>query len=114
MAESLARTKDPLSVVVINDFASVTGGSDRVALAEAEGLAQRGHQVTLLAGQGTPSREVLQAGVTVKSTAQPTTTGDPNPARAAARGIWNRRAGLLVAQALSGRDPRRTVVHLHG
>jgi len=104
----------PLTVVVINDFASVTGGSDRVALAEAQGLARRGHEVTLLAGQGAPSADFLEAGVTVRSTGQHTTAGDPRPLNAAARGIWNSSGGSLVREALRGLDPARTVVHLHG
>jgi glycosyltransferase involved in cell wall biosynthesis len=113
-AERQARARGSLTVVVINDFASVTGGADRVALAEARGLAQRGHRVTLIAGQGGAGAGLLQAGVRVSSTEQPTTTGDPNPLAAATRGIWNRRAQTLVSQALQGLDPQRTVVHLHG
>src|SRR5947209_13259285 len=107
-------TANPLTVVVINDFASVTGGSDRVALAEAQGLARRGHQVTLLAGQGAPSADILEAGITVRSTGQHTTAGDPRPVNAAARGIWNRSGGSLVREALRGLDPALTVVHIHG
>lgn len=103
-----------LRVVVINDFASVTGGSDRVALAEAEGLARRGHDVTVIAGQGEAGSELVQAGVEVQCIGQPTTMGDPNPLSAAVRGLWNRRAGELVSRALRGADPAQTVVHLHG
>jgi glycosyltransferase involved in cell wall biosynthesis len=103
-----------LSVIVINDFAGVTGGSDRVALAEAEGLARRGHRVTLIAGQGTPSPRLLEAGVSHRSAAQPTIIEDPHRIGAAARGIWNRSAAALVVETLRGLDPRHTVVHLHG
>jgi glycosyltransferase involved in cell wall biosynthesis len=103
-----------LSVVVINDFAGVTGGSDRVALAEAEGLARRGHQVTLIAGQGAPSAQLLAAGVTVRTSGQETIGGDRHRLGAAARGLWNGPAGALAASTLRGLDPGRTVVHLHG
>src|SRR6202030_557122 len=103
-----------LTVVVINDFASVTGGSDRVALAEAEGLSGRGHRVTLIAGHGAPGPTTTASGVAVRTTGQSTTVGDPNRLRAAGRGIWNRPAGALVRDVLGGLDPAQTVVHLHG
>jgi glycosyltransferase involved in cell wall biosynthesis len=104
----------PLSVVVVNDFATITGGSDRVALAEAVGLARRGHRVTLIAGHGKPDPQLLDAGVEVLCTGQQTTLSDPNRLRAAAQGVWNRAAAGLVHDTLARADPAGTVVHLHG
>jgi glycosyltransferase involved in cell wall biosynthesis len=103
-----------LKIVVINDFASVTGGSDRVALAEARGLAGRGHRVTLIAGHGEPDPETTGAGVDVRCTGQPTTIADPNRLRAAGRGIWNRAAAALVREVLADPGAGPTVVHIHG
>ena len=114
MPDSPPAPDGPLNVVVINDFASVTGGSDRVALAEATGLAQRGHRVTLIAGRGEPSPETARAGVAVRCTGQPTTIADPNRLRAAGRGIWNRAAGALVGEVLADRTAGPTVIHIHG
>lgn len=104
---------DRLSVIVINDFASVTGGTAKVALASAAGLARRGHHVTLVAGQGAPGPELLDAGVDIRLTGQPTTLDDPNRARAAMRGIWNRAAAALVRELVAG-DSSATIVHVHG
>jgi glycosyltransferase involved in cell wall biosynthesis len=103
-----------LNVVVINDFAAVTGGSDRVALAEAAGLAQRGHRVTLIAGHGEPGPETTAAGIAVRTTGQPTTIADPHRLRAAGRGIWNRAASALVREVLAEPTRGPTVVHIHG
>jgi glycosyltransferase involved in cell wall biosynthesis len=103
-----------LSVLVLNDFASVAGGTDAVALAEAAGLARRGHRVTLMAGTGEPAAELLNAGVTVRSTGQQTTLGDPSRASAAIRGIWNRASAALVRDLATSADSRPTIVHLHG
>ncbi len=108
------RGRDRLNVVVINDFASVTGGSDRVALAEAVGLADRGHRVTLIAGHGEPGPETTSAGVVVRTTGQPTTIADPNRVRAAGRGIWNRPASALVREVLAEPAPGPVLVHIHG
>jgi glycosyltransferase involved in cell wall biosynthesis len=105
---------EQLTVVVINDSASVTGGSDRVALAEARGLAERGHRVMLIAGEGEPDSQTVGAGVAVRTTGQPTTIKDPNRLRAAGRGIWNRSASALVREVLAGLSPASTIVHIHG
>jgi glycosyltransferase involved in cell wall biosynthesis len=105
---------EPLNVIVINDSATISGGADKVALAEAVGLARLGHQVTLIAGHGEPDRELADAGVTVRTTGQPTTLGDPSRLRAGARGIWNRASAALVREVLHASDPSDTVVHVHG
>jgi glycosyltransferase involved in cell wall biosynthesis len=105
---------EPLEVIVINDRAAVRGGCDRVALGEAAGLARRGHRVTLIAGSEEPERRLLDAGVEVRSSAQRSTLEEPNRARAAAQGIWNREAQRLVSQALGAADRRRALVHVHG
>jgi glycosyltransferase involved in cell wall biosynthesis len=104
----------PLAVIVINDFAGILGGTDGVAIAEAAGLARRGHRVTLIAGQGEPVPELIEAGVTVQGTGQHTTIGDPNRLRAAARGIWNRRSAAVVQEISGAADRGTTVVHIHG
>jgi glycosyltransferase involved in cell wall biosynthesis len=102
-----------LSVIVVNDFAEVRGGTDRVALDEAAGLARRGHRVTLIAGAGDPAPSLLEAGVTVHVTGQRSTLEDSDRIRAAARGIWNRHAAALVDRVAAGAGPA-TIVHLHG
>jgi glycosyltransferase involved in cell wall biosynthesis len=103
-----------LEVIVINDFAELTGGTDRVALAEATGLAERGHRVTLVAGHGDPDAGLLAAGVRVRSTGQHATVHDPSRVRAAGQGIWNRSAAELVREITATADRRRAVVHVHG
>jgi glycosyltransferase involved in cell wall biosynthesis len=103
-----------MDVIIINDFAAITGGSDRVALAEAVGLARRGHNVTLVAGSGAPQAELLEAGVAVRTTGQPTTLGDPRRLHAAARGIWNRASAALVRDVTATVDAGRALIHVHG
>ena len=108
------RAPEALDVIVLNDFATIAGGTDQVALAEASGLARRGHRVTLLAGAGEPDPELLRSGVRVCSTGQPSTLADPNRARAAARGIWNRAPASIVRRLAAEAAGRPAVVHLHG
>lgn len=103
-----------LTVIVVNDFAAVAGGTDAVAIAEACGLARRGHRVTLLTGHGEPDRALVDAGVAVRSTAQQTTLGDPNRLRAAARGIWNEAAASVARELARDAAGGGAVVHVHG
>jgi glycosyltransferase involved in cell wall biosynthesis len=99
---------------VINDFAGVTGGTDRVALTEAAELARRGHDVTLIAGHGETDPDLLDAGVTVHRTGQHATLSDPRRVRAAAQGVWNRPSRTLVHKVLASADRGDTLVHVHG
>ena len=100
---------ESLAVVVINDLATVTGGGDTVALAEAEGLARKGHRVTLLAGSGEPDPDLVKAGVAVRRTGQHTTLSDPSRLRGAARGIWNRASAAAVRELAVEAD----LIHIH-
>src|SRR5258707_1444221 len=101
-------------VIVVHDSAPTTGGSSRVALAEAIGLARRGHRVTLIAGSGEPDPELVDAGVEVLLTGQRTTLDDPVRARAAVQGVWNRASAALVRDITAQTDHANTVVHVHG
>ncbi len=103
-----------LQVIIVNDFATVVGGVEKIATTEAVGLAERGHRVTLVVGHGEPASELAEAGVHVRGTGQLTTLGDPNRLRAAARGIWNRKSAALVREVAGLADPARAVVHVHG
>jgi glycosyltransferase involved in cell wall biosynthesis len=109
-----AAAVQPMNVIVVNDFATITGGADRVALTEATALAERGHRVTLVAGHGEPAPGLLAAGVEVRSTGQPTTLGDPSRLRAISRGIWNPVSASLLEAVAAAADPRSTIVHVHG
>lgn len=103
-----------LNIIIVNDFAEVTGGADKVALTEAAGLAARGHQVTVLAGHGKPDPALIAAGVEVLNTDQRTILEDPHRLRAAGRGIWNPASSALLREAIGEADPRSTIVHVHG
>ncbi len=102
-----------MRVIVINDFASVAGGSERVALGEAKGLADRGHDVTMITGHAAAWTGLAEAGVELVSTGQPTTLDNPSRARAAIQGIWNQKAAALVEKCAGVSQPNDTVIHIH-
>lgn len=100
--------------VILNDYATVTGGSSAVAHASAIGLARRGVAVTLLTAvgpiagtlDGIPNLEVI-------CLQQPEIVADPNRLRAFVRGIYNRQAISTLRGVLAKLDPADTVVHVH-
>jgi glycosyltransferase involved in cell wall biosynthesis len=104
----------PLEIVILNDHASLTGGSAAVALASARGLAARGHRVTLLTCVGPVAPGLRQVpNLEVICLEQPEIAKDPRRLRAFARGIRNSRAAQAVRDVLRGKPKGRTVVHVH-
>src|SRR5512145_2257981 len=59
-----------VNIIVVSDFAHVTGGNAAVALASADGLARQGHAVTVFAGVGPVSPEIAAGPVQVVCTGQ--------------------------------------------
>jgi len=105
---------EPEDIVILNDYASPTGGSTAVAIASAAGLAARGRRVTFFSCVG-PVAPVLHTTplLDVVCLAQPEIVKDPNRARAAWSGLHNTRAMHALRQLLATKDPQRTVVHAH-
>jgi glycosyltransferase involved in cell wall biosynthesis len=102
-------------VVIVNDFASVSGGAAQVAFAGARGLAERGHRVTFFAAVGPVDAALAKhTNITVHCLEQEDILRDPQRMRALWRGIWNSKAGVVFDELLAEADPRETVVHVHG
>ena len=101
-------------VVVLNDYASTTGGSTAVALASATGLAARGYPVTLFTCVGPVAPGLRETpNLTVVCLDQPEIAKDSNRLRAFATGLRNERAVTALRALLATKDPARTVVHVH-
>ena len=103
-----------MNIVIVSDFAHVTGGNAAVALASANGLAKQGHEVTVFAAVGPVGPEIASSPVRVISTDQQAIGDDQRRSRAVVQGIWNVKAARMMEKMLGGMDPRRTVVHVHG
>lgn len=109
-------SRDPvkLNVIFLNDTAYVNGGAAKVAIMEANGLAERGHHVTFIAcddGGPTHTRE-LHPDVRLHCTGQKEILNS-NPLTAAVQGIRNDKAIKLINNVLGQCDPTATIVHLH-
>lgn len=110
----LARSAASFEVVILNDYASTTGGSTAVAIASALGLAARGVRVTYFACVGPVAPELRDVpNLAVVCLDQHEIAKDPNRLRALASGLRNPSAVSALREILSRKDPARTVVHAH-
>ncbi len=101
-------------VIVLNDYAALTGGSTAVAMASAAGLAARGVNVTYFSCVGPVAPELLHApNLSVICLGQQELAKDGNRVRAFASGLRNGPARAALRALLQGKDPERTVVHAH-
>jgi glycosyltransferase involved in cell wall biosynthesis len=104
----------PLDIVILNDHASLTGGSAAVALASARGLASRSNRVTLITCVGPIAPGLLSVpNLEVVCLDQQEISREPNRLRAFATGLRNARAVAAVRAVLRDKPRGRTVVHVH-
>jgi glycosyltransferase involved in cell wall biosynthesis len=106
--------ESPLEVVILNDYASLTGGSTAVALASAVGLAARGVAVTYFAPVGPVAPQLLGVpNLKVICLGQPEIVKNPNRMQAFVSGWRNTRAMRALREVLSHKSPETTLVHAH-
>ena len=103
-----------MTLVIVNDFAYVNGGSAQVALASAKALAARGNHVILFSAVGPVSSDLHMPNLTTICLGQYDIARDPYRIRAFIQGLWNLRASRAMANLLRGLDPSTTVIHIHG
>jgi glycosyltransferase involved in cell wall biosynthesis len=101
-------------IVILNDYASLTGGSTAVALASAVGLASRDVAVTFFAAVGPVAPQLLDVpNLKVVCLGQPEIAKNPNRAQAFVSGWRNLPALRALREILSHKSPARTVIHAH-
>jgi len=103
-----------MEVLILNDYASVTGGSSAVALASARGLAARGIGVTLFTCVGPVAPDLAgQPNLELVCLDQPEIGRDTNRLRALVGGLRNGPAVRRLDALLAEKDPAETIIHLH-
>jgi glycosyltransferase involved in cell wall biosynthesis len=104
-----------LEIVLLNDHASVTGGSASVAIASARALAGRGVRVTFFAAVGPVAAELREVeNLEVICLDQMEIAKNPRRFEAFADGLRNARAVNALRALLATKSPARTIVHAHG
>jgi len=97
-------------IVVINDLSRPQGGASLLAVQSTQGLAERGHRVTMITGDAKPNEPVER--VDYVSLGQQRLLA--SRALAPLRGIYNGAARALVSDWIERNDTPGTIYHIHG
>jgi len=100
-------------VVIINDFATVHGGADQVAIQSAVGFANEGFEVTFIAGVSGVDERLRSAGVRVENAGGTELLGGKSLLRAAVTGIYNTHVSRRLGEILKRFSPADSCVHIH-
>lgn len=102
------------TIVVVSDYAYVSGGNAQVGLSSAIELAARGLRVIVFAAVG-PVDDALtrQPNLEVVCLGQSEAKSRGNLVAGALQGIWNDYARRRLDALLAELDPHRTIVHVH-
>jgi len=104
-----------MQVIFLNDFGSIRGGADEVAISEAQGLAEAGHRVTFVIGSGGALDPRLKHPlIEAVCLDQPDVSEINTSPVSIIRGWWNAEAGKRVAGLLRPQAKASLVVHVHG
>ncbi|MCJ2013996.1 glycosyltransferase family 4 protein [Methylobacterium sp. J-076] len=102
-----------MHVVILAEFATASGGAEKVALESARGLAEAGARVTYIQGiAGTADPLLDHARITRVALGLPD-IWSLGAAKAAAAGLWHRAAARRLAGALAALPPGIACLHLH-
>lgn len=102
-----------LNIIIVNDYQDVNGGASKIAVAEAVGLAEKGHTVSFFCAVAGVSTELPAAGVKVICLHQHDILHDENRCRAVSQGLWNWKAAREFDKLLGDCDRSNTLIHLH-
>ncbi len=101
-----------MRILIVNNFARITGGADLHCLELAEGLRERGHEVAFLATRDPNNQETQGAFVSLSvSNATRSAVTGASAMQVAARSLWNREAAKATDVLVTRFKP--DVVHLH-
>ena len=110
----MTRNRSRLTVVLVLDHASITGGQSRVAFDSAIGLKRRGHEPILFTAAGPVAPDLIAAGIRTLCLGQADLVGNPSVAAAALQGLWNGAAARALGELLATLPRDSTIVHVHG
>ncbi|MBT40169.1 MAG: hypothetical protein CL938_16660 [Deltaproteobacteria bacterium] len=105
-----------MRLIIINDFAEVRGGSDKVVIETVVGWSELGVEVDFVFGGSAVDDRLLGIpGVTLHGLQINPISEDPNRLRAMVNGLWNRQvyASVLALIAERKRQGETVVVHIH-
>lgn len=102
------------NVVIINDYASVNGGSAKIAIETALNLKKRGINVFFFAAVAPIDERLLKSKVKTVCLGTNDLLHERNKIKALVSNIWNEKAKKELHNLLEQMKPQNTVVHIHG
>lgn len=107
-------TDEPPEIVILNDYASPTGGSSTVAIASAVGLAERGFAVTYFSCVGPVAPQLRnKSNLKVICLEQSDIGKSVNRAKAGFSFLRNKQAITALRALLAPKSRDKTIVHAH-
>lgn len=105
-----------MTVLTVCDGAGITGGTEKVAVASAIGMAQRGVASFFFAGEGELDPALQENGVVTYTMGLTDAYNTENKKELLKRFFWNKRAANDFARFLDDHQlkPENTVIHFHG
>lgn len=104
-----------MRVIILNDFGAVNGGAAQVAITEALGLADQGHEIVFFYGTGpVDARLQRHPHIQIVKADQFDVLDYPKRIRAAVKSTWNFKTANHLRDILSSAPQGETIVHLHG
>jgi len=102
-----------MNIIILNDYASVRGGSAQVAIKSAVGLADLGYPVVFVYGGGEVVSALDHRNITLVNLGQYDLLSNPSKIDSAKNGLWNFTVEKKLLSFLKQFDVRNTVVHIH-
>jgi glycosyltransferase involved in cell wall biosynthesis len=102
-----------MQIAIISDYGTINGGAAKIALVSAQSLAERGHEIHFVCATGSGTFAIRHSNIHYHHLGMADAWTERNPARAAARGIWNRTAARYVHDLLADFEPQKSIVHFH-
>lgn len=105
--------KDVKNIIIICDFAFVNGGSEKVAIESAIGLANKGKNIAYFCATGPIDERLRHENIEVICLNQSSIVENKNKILGAIQGTWNKRARDKLSTMLEKYDSEDTIIHLH-
>lgn len=101
------------TVIIVNDFAFVNGGAEKVAIQSAIELSKTGKNVFFFSAVGPICEELENSNVKVICLNNKDILRDKNRIRAIITGLWNLKAQKIFEKSFGDIDRRKCIVHIH-
>lgn len=102
-----------MNVIVINDNPHVNGGAAKVAIQQAVGLADRGHDVYFVCAVLPVAEALHHSNIRIICSEQTDLLAAPNRLTGMVQGYWNVKAAQMLRDLFRQLDGSDTIIHLH-